>query len=235
MAFEKTKRYLLTYGRNSQIIWALVLPAFIGLIPLMISIELANKYKIDSNWLTILITPTYLIMVLLATFLWIKSIQKNVIVEIEKDNLQIHFQKKNIFHSSSIYLPLTEIVNTYMQNDKGYAFLYIETKKSRVKNFYLRAKETDPELMSLNLAINQYIEKSDYKVGVYSKLLHLTIYKKWPMKVLGSAILVLMVTLPIYMFLHEKNPLTSAKYWILIITGSPIIYKVFIQKLKELS
>lgn len=230
MANEKSIRYSLTYGRNSQMIWALVLPAFIGLIPLMISIELANNYRSNSDWLTIIITPTYLIMVFLTTFLLIKSIQKSVIVELEKTNLQIHFQKKNLFHSSNICLPLKEIVNTYMQNDKGYDFLYIETKKSRVKNFYLRAKETDPELVSLSLAINQYVKKSDSNSVENSKLLHLNSFKKWPMKVFGSVILILMITSPIYMLLKDDNPLTSSKFWILIITGSPIIYRVFIQK-----
>lgn len=222
--------YSLTYGRNSQMIWALILPAFIALLPLMIALELANKYSPEKDWLYLLITVMYILVVLVSTLGWIKSIQKDVVVTLKNDEIHIQFQKKNIFHPSDIYLPLNQISNTNIQNDKGYDFLYIETNQSQVKNFYLRATESDTELSNLNMAIDQNIEQLNKLGVVNTKLLHTSMFKQWPMKAFGMLIIIFWISFPIYMFYNELNPFTSSKYLFILVSGAPIVYKVFIQQ-----
>lgn len=222
--------YSLTYGRNSQMIWAMVLPAFIALVPLMIAVELASKYFPEMDWLTILITIMYLLVVMITTFVLIRSIQKEVIVTLANEAIHVQFQKKNFFHPSDIYLPISQIGNTFIQNDKGYDFLYIETNQSQIKNFYLRATELEPDLLRIYEAINHHSEKADPRNVVSPKLLHVNFYRKGPMKVFGWMLLILFIIIPVYMYLKHLNPFASSKFWILIITGTPIIYKVFLQK-----
>jgi hypothetical protein len=222
--------YSLTYGRNSQMIWALILPAFIALLPLMIALELTNKYFPENDWLYILITILYVLVVLASTFILIKSIQKDVIVSLKNDEIHIKFQKKNFFHPSDIYLPLNQISNTNIQTDKGYDFLYIETNQSQVKNFYLRADESDVELLNLNLTINRSIEKLNQNGEIITRLSHISIFKQWPMKALGMIILIVWISFPVYMFYNKLNPFNSSKYLFLLVSGAPIVYKVFIQQ-----
>jgi len=222
--------YSLTYGRNSQMIWALILPAFIALLPLMIALELANKYSPEKDWLYLFITAMYILVVLVSTLAWIKSIQKDVVVSLKNDEIHIQFQKKNIFHPSDIYLPLNQISNTNIQTDKGYDFLYIETNQSQVKNFYLRAAESDIELLNLNLTINRSIEKLNQNGEIITKPIHTSLFKQWPMKVLGMVILIVWISFPVYMFYNKLNPFTSSKYLFILVSGAPIVYKVFIQQ-----
>lgn len=222
--------YSLTYGRNVQMIWAMVLPAFIAIVPLVIAVELASKYYPDTDWLSILFTLMYLLVVMISTFVLIRSIQKEVIVTIANEAIHIQFQKKNFFHPSDIHLPISQIGNTFIQNDKGYDFLYIETNQSQIKNFYLRATESEPELLRIYEAINLHSEKSDPGNVLTPKLLHVNFYRKRPMKVFGWILLILFIIIPVYMYLKHLNPFVSSKFWILIITGTPIIYKVFLQK-----
>ena len=222
--------YSLTYGRNSQMIWALILPAFIALLPLMIALELANKYSPEKDWLYLFITAMYILVLLVSTLAWIKSIQKDVVVSLKNDEIHIQFQKKNIFHPSDIYLPLNQISNTNIQTDKGYDFLYIETNQSQVKNFYLRAAESDIELLNLNLTINRSIEKLNQNGEIITKPIHTSLFKQWPMKVLGMVILIVWISFPVYMFYNKLNPFTSSKYLFILVSGAPIVYKVFIQQ-----
>jgi len=211
-------------------IWALILPAFIALLPLMIALELANKYSPEKDWLYLFITAMYILVVLVSTLAWIKSIQKDVVVSLKNDEIHIQFQKKNIFHPSDIYLPLNQISNTNIQTDKGYDFLYIETNQSQVKNFYLRAAESDIELLNLNLTINRSIEKLNQNGEIITKPIHTSLFKQWPMKVLGMVILIVWISFPVYMFYNKLNPFTSSKYLFILVSGAPIVYKVFIQQ-----
>lgn len=226
-------KYTFTYGRNSQLIWAMILPAFVGLIPLMLVLELSKKYYQDADWIVILATFLYLALVVIVTFSWVKSIRSDVAICLEDNELNFNFIKKNLFHKRDFTLHLSNLRNTSEDNDKGFDFLYIETQKTSTPSFHLMAKEGDENFIEfkdlLYKAIDDYGETVSEKEGIR----HITIYQKWHMKLLAFLCLVSWFIFPIALYYQETNWFMSAKYWVFVVLTLPIILKVYIQNFKK--
>ena len=116
-------KYTFTFGRNSQLIWALILPAFIGLIPLWVIMELSIKYFPDNDWASVIITILYIAFVVFFTLKWVRSVRVDIDIEFKEGRLHFNFPVKNIFHRKDFILNISNLVNTSEDNDKGFDFL----------------------------------------------------------------------------------------------------------------
>lgn len=226
-------KYTFTYGRNSQLIWALILPAFIGLIPLMLVLELSKKYNYDGDWIVILATFLYLAIVITATLLWVNSIRSDVEITFDKDELHFNFVKNNIFHKRDFILHLSNLKNTSEDNDKGFDFLYIETHNTSSPSFHLMAKEGDENFANFKQTLYQTIEIYNTIIQEENLIKNDSIYQKWPMKLLAILLLACWFIFPLLMYFRETDWFFSIKYWLFVLVSSPLILKVYFKNFRR--
>ena len=92
-------QYKLTFGRNAQIVPAIILPALILLIPLVLFLEFADQQLLRSEWIPIILSLVYFLSVLFITLRLVNIIRGSVEISLIGDSLQFLFPKKKIFPS----------------------------------------------------------------------------------------------------------------------------------------
>ncbi len=152
----------LTFGRNAQLIWALILPAFMLLIPLILIIEFVFPlYPNNSGLLIGMATIGYLALYIWITYSWVKATTAEVEITLQSNELHFCFEKKNVFHPTDFKLTLGEIKNLSEDDDKGYQFLYFDCNNSDYSKFYLRCKIDHPEFDAFR---NELLAKYSHRI-----------------------------------------------------------------------
>jgi hypothetical protein len=222
-------QYKLTFGRNAQIVPALILPALILLIPLVLFVEFANAQILGSQWTPIILTVLYFLPVLFLTLRLVNLTKASVEISIIEDSLQFVFPKKNIFHHTDFNISFQHIINIGEDNDKGFDFLYFKTKQHGFKNFHITAKEDDSQFIAFRNHVLSKETMFNTSVPIGNMITHKSIYQKWPMKTLALVILLFLIAFPFVSFYLGTSWLINAKYWILVILGTPVVMKVYYQ------
>ena len=222
-------KYKLTFGRNVQIVSALILPALILLIPLVLFVDFADAQILRSQWTPIILTAVYFLPVLFLTLRLVNLTKAAVEITLMEDSLQFVFPEKNIFHHTDLNLSLQQIINIGEDNDKGFDFLYFKTKQNGFKNFHITAKEGDSQFIAFrdHVLSKEVLFNSSVPVG--NIITHKNIYQKWPMKTLALVILLFLLAFPFVSFYIGTSWLINVKYWVMVIMGTPIVIKVYHQ------
>jgi hypothetical protein len=222
-------QYKLTFGRNAQIVPAIILPALILLIPLVLFLEFADQQLVRSEWMPIILSLVYFLAVLFLTLRLVKIINGSVEVSLMDDSLQFLFPKKNFFHHTDFNIVFQEIINIGEDNDKGFDFLYFKTRHKGFKNFHITAKENDEQFIAFRDQVLSKQALFNKSVPADRIITRKTIYQKWPMKMLAFFIVLFLLTFPFLSFYIGTSWVNNLKYWMLIILGTPLVMKVYYQ------
>ena len=222
-------QYKLIFGRNSQLIPALILPAFILLIPLVLFLEFVDPQLPKSEWTSIIVSVVYISLVLFFTLRWVKATTAPVEITITGDRIQFLFPKKNIFHHTDFNISFQHIINIGDDSDKGFDFLYFETKLKEYKKFHITAANGDSQFKEFRKHVLSMEELFNTSVPVANRITHKTIYQKWPMKVLAIFLILFLIVYPIVSFYTGTSWLNNLRYWVMVIMGTPIVFKVYSQ------
>jgi hypothetical protein len=227
-------KYTFTFGRNSQLIWALILPSFILLIPLLLILEyVLPLYPENLGILSLLATFGYMGFVIWLTLSWVKATTAEVEIAINHDSLQFIFIKKNIFHRSNFTLHFNEIKNIGEDNDKEFDFLYFETKHSSYPKFFIRTNENNPDFDIFGQTIFKMESEFNKQVPIDSIITNKSIYQKWPIMLAAFLFFACWLIFPIVMLLEESSWLMILKYFVFVTVSSPIVLKVYNQNFKH--
>src|SRR6186713_2869155 len=210
-------QYKLTFGRNAQIVPAIIFPALILLIPLVLFLEFADRQLLRSEWIPIILSLVYFLLVLFLTLRLVNITRAAVEISVIGDSLQFLFPKKNFFHHTDFNISFQEIINIGEDNDKGYDFLYFKTKHKGFKNFHIMVKENDDQFMAFRNHVLSKETLFNTTVPVNRMITHKTIYQKWPMKALAFLILLFLLIFPLVSFYIGTSWINNVKYWILVI------------------
>jgi hypothetical protein len=210
-------QYKLTFGRNAQIIPAIILPALILLIPLVLFLEFADQRLVRSEWIPIILSLVYFLAVLFLTLRLVNIINGSVEVSLIDDSLQFLFPKKNFFHHTDFNIAFQEIINIGEDNDKGFEFLYFKTRHKGFKNFHITAKENDDQFMTFRDKVLSKQALFNKSVPADRIITQKTFYQKWPMKILAFFIVLFLLTFPFVSFYIGTSWINNLKYWVLII------------------
>jgi hypothetical protein len=221
--------YSLTFGRNSQLIWAIILPGIILLVPLMIILSYLLPLVPDNEWNPIIIAFVYFGLVFWVTFKWVKATTAKVEIAINNGVIEFVFPKKNIFHRHNFNLTFPEIRNLSEDNDKGFDFLYFETTHPVYNKFHITAAENNTQLAEFKEKVFEMeaAYKADPSSGVI--ITHKTIYQKWPMKIATLFIVMILFAYPIVSYYKQMNWLVEVRYWVLLALSFPLVTKVYNQ------
>ena len=222
-------QYKLTFGRNAQIVPAIILPALILLIPLVLFIEFADRQLLRSEWIPIVLSLVYFLSVLFITLQLVNITRGAVEISVIGDSLQFLFLKKNFFHHTDFNISFQHIINIGEDNDKGFDFLHFKTKHKGFKNFHITAKENDDQFIAFRDYVLSKAALFNKSVPVDRIITQKTIYQKWPMKILAFFIVLFLFSYPFVSFYIGTSWLNNLKYWVLIILGTPIVMKVYYQ------
>jgi hypothetical protein len=221
--------YKLTFGRNSQLIPALILPAFILLIPLVLFLEFVDPLLPSSEWTSIIVSVVYMSLVLFFTLRWVKAITAPVEITITGDEVQFLFPKKNIFHRTDFTISFQHIINIGEDSDKGFDFLYFETKLKEYKKFHITAANGDSQFAEFREHVLSRGELFNTSVPAANRITHKTIYQKWPMKMLAVFLILFLIAFPIVSLYTGTTWLNNLRYWVMVVMGIPIVAKVYSQ------
>ena len=141
-------KYTFTFGRNSQLVWVMILPAFVLLIPLLLAIEYIIPLFPVSDWTSIILTLLYFGCVLFLTLYLVNLIRGSVEITVNNNFIDFHFIKINWFHKKDFTLHFKDLQSVSEDNDKGYDFLYFNAKNSVYPSFHLMEKENNPDFKS---------------------------------------------------------------------------------------
>jgi len=226
-------KYQLTFGRNSQLIWALIVPAFILLIPLLISIEFILPNFPKSDLILIVTTVLYMGGTLWLTLKWVKATTAPVEIFINNGVIHFHFQKKNIFHKTDFSLAYSDINNIGEDSDKGFDFLYFECNHPNYNRFHITSNEGNEEFTAFKYQI--FEKETDFNTNTIpnNPITHKSIYQKWPMKILAMIFFICWFIFPLALAYNTLDWLYNIKYWIFVIMSSPIIFKVYTQNFQR--
>lgn len=222
-------QYKLTFGRNAQIVPAIILPALILLIPLVLFLEFADPQLLRSEWIPIILSFVYFLSVLFLTLRLVNITRGSVEISIIGDNLQFLFPKKNFFHHTDFNISFQDIINIGEDNDKSFDFLYFKTKHKGFRNFHITAKENDDQFIAFRGHVLSKEALFNKPVPIDSIITQKTIYQKWPMKILAFFIALFLLSFPLASFYIGNSWLNNVKYWILVISGTPVVMKVYYQ------
>lgn len=226
-------QYNLIFGRNSLIVPALILPAFVLIIPLLLFMEFIDPLLPQSEWTSIIMSMVYFSLVIFITLRLVKSTTAPVEISVIKERLQFVFLKKNIFHRKDFHLTFPEIINIGEDNDKGFDFLYFETKHEGYRKFHITAKENDTDYITFR----DYILKQEalYNASAphENRISQKTIYQKWPMKTLAILLVLFWIAFPMVSRSLDTTWLNNAKYWVMVVMGMPIVMKVYYQNFRK--
>lgn len=227
-------KFSLTFGRNSQLIWALILPALILLIPLLLILEYVSPLFPSNEGAIILITIFgYIGFDIWLTLSWVNATTAEVEITFNPDSLQFIFVKKNIFHRSNFTLYLNDIKNIGEDNDKGFDFLYFETKHLLYHKFFIRAKENNPDFEIFSQTVFKMESEFNKLAPLDRAITNKSIYQKWPMILIAFVFLACWLIFPIIMLSEGSTWLMISKYVVFAILSSPIILKVYNQNFKK--
>jgi hypothetical protein len=222
-------QYKLTFGRNAQIVPAIILPALILLIPLVLFLEFADPRLLRSEWIPIILSLVYFLSVLFLTLRLVNFTRASVEISIIEDSLQFLFPKKNFFHHTDFNISFQEIINIGEDNDKGFDFLYFKTKHKGFRNFHITAKENDDQFIAFRDHVLSKQALFNKSVPIDKIITHKTIYQKWPMKMVAFFIVLFLLSYPLVSFYIGTSWINTIKYWVLVIAGTPILMKVYYQ------
>lgn len=221
--------YTLTFGRNSQIIWALILPAFILQVPLLLTIEYLLPLLPDSEWTPIAVSMIYFGLVLWVTLKWVKTTTARVDIVINNNNIEFAFSKKNIFHRNDFSLSFNEILNLSEDFDKGFDFIYFATTHPVYNKFHITAKEDNADFADFSNKIFEMQAAYNAQPSRERVITNKTIYQKWPMKLAALFILLILFAYPIVSFYKQMDWYIEVKYWVFMALSFPLIVKVYNQ------
>jgi hypothetical protein len=225
--------YNLTFGRNSQLIWAMILPSFILLVPLLLFLTYVMPYLPDSAWTVIVVSMIYLGLAILLTLRWVKLITAPVIIVIENENISFTFPKKNIFHRYDFSLTINEIINLGQDTDKGFDFLYFETSHKHFHKFHVTAEANTGDFSSFLTKMLEMQTAFNSRSGGSRTITSKTIYQKWPMKAVVFFILIILGLYPFISIYQHMPLLTEVRYWVLLVLSAPFVFKVYDQNYRR--
>lgn len=219
--------YHFKFGRNSQLVWALVLPAFICLIPLLLVLEYLIPKNADSGIPTILLTLSYMGAVFFLTFKWVAAVNAQVVISIKDHALQFEFPVKNFFHRHDFTLGFNEITGISEDTDKGTDFLYFKSKHPHFRHFHVSATANHPDFTTFKSKV--FDMEAAYNAAPHpgNNISNQTIYQTTPMKILVSMLLVFSIIFPVVMMLKGSNTLMVLKYFTMLVLCLPLFVKVF--------
>lgn len=220
-------------GRNSQLIYALVLPGFIGIIPLYIILDLSEKYSTNSDSIIIISVLLYLVSVVFFTLKWVKAVRPGVEIVFENNQLHFSFLKKNILFRKDFIIPISDILNVSEDNDKGYDFIYLETSDSKFPRFYLMSGEDDVQFDRFKENLYRVIGNNNERVDADSAIKFKSVYQKLPMKLFAALLIICCFIFPVVFFYQGFNLLISLKYWLFVAISSTFAIKVWIYNFKK--
>jgi hypothetical protein len=221
--------YQFTFGKNYLIVWALILPAFLLLIPLLLVITCCNSILKENEWFALLLSLSYFASTFWLTFKFIKQVTADVEINLEHSKINFHFPHKNIFHRSDFSLDFNDITNLSEDNDKAFDFINFETRTSQ-KKFHLSTKECNPDFQNFkNKLYELELASKTNTSNSSSPLTHITIFQQWPMKILALILVLAYLIFPLVASLNSVSWFYEIKYWFVVLTGLPIIYKVYAQ------
>lgn len=225
--------YKLVFGRNSLIVPALILPAFVLIIPLLLFMEFVDPLLPRSEWIPIILSMVYFGLVIFITLQLVKATTSPVEISVMEGRIQFVFLQKNIFHRKSFTITFPEIINIGEDNDKGFDFLHFETKHMGYRKFHITAKEDDADFM----AFRDYILKQEalYNAGVPNEkqITQKTLYQKWPMKSLAVLLVLFWIAYPVASHYLGTTWLNDVKYWVMVVMGTPLVMKVYYQNFRK--
>jgi len=223
-------KYTLTFGRNSQLIWALILPAFILLIPLLFTLEyILVAFPDRGGIIVITATVLYIGFDIWLTLSWVKSTTAEAEITVHEDYVEFCFLKKNIFHRSDFTLHFNDIINIGQDNDRGYSFLYFECRHASYSKFFIRAKENNPDFEPFQQKIQSMESEFNKVTSPELRLTRKSIYQKRPMIVLAFMFFFFWFAFPIFMIIGGFGWMMVAKFTTFVIVSSPIVIKVYTQ------
>ena len=223
-------KYSLTFGRNSQLIWALILPAFILLFPLLYILDYAlTTYPDQGDIIVIVGAILYLGLDIWLTMYWVKSTTTTAEITIDMDTVEFHFLKKNIFHRSDFILHINDIKNIGEDTDKGYSFLYFECRNVKYSKFFIRADENNPDFEPFRQKILSMESEFNKLIAPELRITHKGLYQKTPMIVLAFVLFFFWFAFPVIMIAGVFRWVMLAKFITFVVVSSPIIIKVYAQ------
>lgn len=225
--------YKLTFGRNAQIVPAIILPACILLIPLLLFLELGDPQLLKSEWTPIILTAVYFLSVLFLTLRLVAYTKATVEISIIEDSLQCSFPEKNMFHRTDFNIAFQQIINIGEDNDKGYDFLYFKTKHKGFENFHITAKENDSQFIAFRDQVLSKEALFNASVSAGNSITNKTIYQEWPMKTIAFLILLLLLAFPVVSFFRGTAWMNNVSYWLMLVAGTPVVIKVYFQNFKK--
>jgi hypothetical protein len=223
-------KYQFTFGKNSLIVWALILPAFLLLIPLLLILTYCNSIFKQFEWFSVVLSLTYFACTFWLTFKFLKLVTTNAEIELEHNKIVVHFPKKNIFHRSDFSLDFNDITNLSEDNDKAFDFMHFETSLTLHKKFHFSTKEGNPDFQNFkNQLYAMELVNQTSSPNSLKPLTHITVYQKWPMKLLALILVLAYFIFPLVASLNSVSWFYEIKYWFVVLIGLPIIYKVYAQ------
>lgn len=226
--------YQLTFGQNAQIVPAMILPAVILLIPLVLIWEFADPQLLESEWTPIILTVVYFLSVLFLTLRLVAFTTAKVKISIAgDDSLHFFFPEKNIFHRTDFSIAFQQIINIGEENDKGYDFLYFKTRHKGFENFHISAKENDSRFIAFRSHVLSKEALFNASASTGNSITHKTTYQEWPLKTLALLILLFLFAFPLVSFFRGTNWLNNVAYWVMFVAGTPVVIKVCFQNFKK--
>lgn len=220
-------QYKLTFGRNTQIVPAIILPALILLVPLVLFLEFADPQLLQSEWLPITLSLVYFLSVLFLTLRLVSFATASIEISVASDMLQFSFPEKNIFHHTDFNISFQDIINIGEDNDKGYDFLYFQTRHGGFKKFHITAKEGDAQFAAFRDHVVGKGALFNTSSHIGGTITNKSVYQKWPMKTLAVLLLFILLAFPLVSFYIGTNWRNNVSYWIVVLSGVPIVAKVY--------
>ena len=218
-------KYRVTFGQNGKIVLALVLPSFLFLPIIFLCLE----YLPDMGGLNVIISTLLYIGAYVATvFFLIKRTNPFADVVLEGETVKVTFEKSGILIPDNFQFNLKDVSNYWEQEDKGYAFLYLN-KTGKPTHFFFRAgleKEVEYEsFIKLKNEIVRGIEivEQNENTVIGTK----TMYEQWWAKILAVFILLVIIGFPIISLQSGSENISWLKYGVLVFSGSVFIYNVY--------
>ncbi len=226
-------QFVLTLGKNSLIVPALILPSAIMTAVLVLLLEFVVPLAQVADWAVLAISLAYFAVVIFLTLQVVGSTSCRVEIAEVENGMSFHFLDENIFHRKDFTLSYSDIYNIGEDNDKGYDFLYFTTAKQGYKKFHLTAKENDQGFGAFRAIVLGKVESYNSSVSVQHRIASKTIYQKWPMITLAVLMVVFLVAYPLAAAFLGSSWLDDLKYWVMVVVSVPIVGKVYYQNFRQ--
>lgn len=205
-------------GRHTNLVYAMVLPAIIGIVPLYFTMEAVVKSNIRSPLTVPLITLLYIALVGFLTYKGVRMVQAKTRVFCAPDLLEIELTGTNFFYPNRMAIHPQNIKKITQFTDKGFRFINIGLAPSvPLRGFYLRCPEEDESFEAFYTLLCGYVADSAGKPPAASEPETRNIFQKWPLKFTAYGLLPLILLLPFLPKTGMSNLTGSVSYWIAVL------------------